>query len=81
MAGYRRTVMCESVRSEIRHNMGGIDGGMGSELLLSICKGRLQPTTWLEKVLMHLDARGPARAKLARLSGGGAFPRLTTRFL
>ena len=42
---------------------GMIDGDTGSELLLSICRGRLQPTTWLEKVLMHLDARKPVRAK------------------
>ena len=51
VAGYRRTVLCESVREELRHNMGGaVSCDVGPEVLLSICKGRLQATTWLEKV-------------------------------
>ena len=51
VAGFRRTVMCESVRDEIKLNMGNsCSPETVKQLLWAICKGRLQPTTWLQKV-------------------------------
>ena len=50
-------MMCESVRDEIKLNMGtSCSSETARQLLLAMCKGRLQPTTWLEKVRNHVLA-------------------------
>ena len=48
--GYRRVVMCEEVREEIRTVLG--EQTCIKDFLLAMCDDRLQPTPWLNKVRM-----------------------------
>lgn len=48
--GYKRTVLCEGVREELRLNLGDEDLPRCAELLRGITDGRLVPTPWLNQV-------------------------------
>lgn len=42
--GYKRIVLCQSIRDDIDENLGR---GAWGDLLPAMCRGRLKPTTWL----------------------------------
>ena len=48
--GYKRVVMCQEVREEIRTVLG--ERTCIKDFLLAMCDDRLQPTPWLNKVRM-----------------------------
>ena len=48
--GYKRVVMCQEVREEIRTVLG--EQTCIKDFLLAMCDDRLQPTPWLNKVRM-----------------------------
>jgi len=63
--GYRRIVMCQEVRDELILNLTDDTANAGEEeeeedkmqdcqrVVIGMCEGRLLPTPWLNKVMLH----------------------------
>ena len=77
--GYRRIVMCQEVRDELILNLTGDAVTAGEEeedevkmqewqrVVIAMCEGRLLPTPWLNKVMLHSASALPptyARAQV-----------------
>lgn len=67
--GYRRTVMCQEVRDELILNLTEDPASEEEEdedkmqdwqrVVIAICEGRLLPTPWLNKVMLHPSSTPP----------------------
>ena len=69
--GYRRIVMCQEVRDELILNLTDDAANAGEEeeeedkmqdcqrVVIGMCEGRLLPTPWLNKVMLHNSSAVP----------------------
>ena len=67
--GYRRTVMCQEVRDELILNLTEDPASEEEEdedkmqdwqrVVIAMCEGRLLPTPWLNKVMLHSSSTPP----------------------
>ena len=63
--GYKRVVMCQEVREEIRTVLG--EDICIKDFLLAMCEDRLLPTPWLNKVRMLAMLTCPAPLGMCRM--------------